>query len=370
MCTDNFGDNRLRSALSPDGTRRAVTRNGHTVNIVRLADGHVVNTFDLNGVVGSGFIADLSFSRGSGRQLIVNIEDPDPNQEQVCRFGIERGSVVLQLAGPPGGDALIHEEAVTTSGDGTRVLMESLTDHSVDVFDTTTLHRVGKHIVTSALPGGVGGTVHYTLDQHGTRIAATNKSGNAMVWSVDGTVVVPASQLAPGPVQPTANVNFVGLAFRPDGSQLAVKTVDGRLFVHDLNHPGTRHVIELPTDIAARVVYSPDGAIIAVDPTYLYDATTFEPLSTTRLFPTDWNDAGRDLGTVATRFVQTGDALYLVSERALDTAAVRWRIDIAGLRARTCALAERNFTRSEYDRYRIRNPFGRAPCGVLPNAGG
>jgi hypothetical protein len=52
-------------------------------------------------------------------------------------------------------------------------------------------------------------------------------------------------------------------------------------------------------------------------------------------------------------------------ERTGETAAVRWRVDLIGLRQRACATAGRNLTADEFDRYDIGDTY-RVTCPELP----
>jgi hypothetical protein len=58
-----------------------------------------------------------------------------------------------------------------------------------------------------------------------------------------------------------------------------------------------------------------------------------------------------------------GDALYFVEERTDETAAVRWRVDVDGLRASSCARAGRNLTAAEVDLYQVDAKIGMTLCG-------
>ena len=161
-------------------------------------------------------------------------------------------------------------------------------------------------------------------------------------------------------VQPTADVTLFGIDFSPDDRYLAVKSVDQVLRRYDLSN-GSVLTRQLPTDAAARVVHSPDGTVIAVDGTYLYDAATLRPIAG-RLRPEHWNDPTRDVGTQSTAFQSGPDgSLHLVAERASDTEAVGWRIDIDGLQAQSCSIAGRNLTQDEFDLYGV-GPTYRPTC--------
>ena len=270
--------------------------------------------------------------------------------------------IVVQLA--PG----LHQdpepgEFRTSSNDGGRLLFSSLDHKTLVVRDAASPNTVvGKQFSTSALPPTPDGITVYTLDPHGGLIAGTNSSGHVVVWSVSGDIVVPFSRFNVGPVEATSDVPLPGVAFSPNGDTLAIKTVDHRLFLFGMNlNSQAPRSTGIPLDAASRVTWSPDGSLIAVDGTYLFDAATLRQVGP-KLRPLEWDDTIFDRGTDGTRFVQDGASTYLVTQRTGETAAARWRVDTGGLQRSACGTAGREFTPDEMLRYGFDGPVGKEPC--------
>jgi hypothetical protein len=260
------------------------------------------------------------------------------------------------------------ERVVRSSGDGSHVLFATLDESTLVVRATDTLTEIAPAFASLGADTSQGSVENiYTLDWEGRRVAGTNSAGHTVVWTLAGGTFVPYHELTPpGGVQPTRTIALKGLAFSPDGAHVALKTIDQRLIVWDLEHPENPRVKLLPGDAMARVTYSPDGDLIAVDGTYLFSAATLDQIGP-RLRPTEWSDPILDAGTQATQFVTTPDGgLLLMVERLYDIGAAQWRIDPAALTERACALAGRNLTREEFDLYEIGGEYRAAPCAGRP----
>jgi hypothetical protein len=360
---DNAVDNRVRSALSREGTMRAVSTDARSIELVDLETDAPTMHVDL-GLDPLQRINYMFFS-ADARSILVNIETPNPDPDPTdwrCRNGVPAGAIVVPLQVGAPVVPLADEAIVRSSDDGRRLLTRSFDGSTLTVRDATDPTRAINTIPTSALPttGSLTGNL-YTLDPTGERIAGTNSNGRTVIWTVDDGAVVFDQQ---ADVEPTARQDLFGLSFDHDGTRLAVKSVDQRLRIYDLarsdQEPLTR---ALPTDAAARVAFSPDGTIVAVDGIYLFDAATLRPIGD-RLRPQGWDDPARDRGVQAMWFHETDSrSLHLFAERAFDTAAVDWRLDVEGLRARACELAGRNLTEFEFELYAIDTRY-RPTCGA------
>ena len=371
----------LRSALSPDGTVRAVARDARTIQLVSLDSKPTTTVPQLP--LGTGErISDMRFTHDEDSlSLFVDVElvpTPEPGQ-LVCAFGDPIATIVVRLR--DGGAWLSHPtatrfdnvEAVQSSRDGRRLLFASLSpNHTpgthVIVRDGTTLALVNQ-FDTTALPldGALGSPGNlYAIDTTGTRVAGTNAQGYAVIWSVaTGSVV--ADLAPPTKIEPTASLNLAGISFSPDGRSLAVKTVDQRLLEWNISNPAAATVLpaQLGSDAAARVVYSPDGSLIAVD-AMLFDAKTLQPIGP-RLLPADWDNPLVDVGTQMSQFVQLDDGTLLFElVRTGGASAVSWAIDTASLQDRACAVAGRNLTREEFGQYGVSGEYRATPCEALP----
>jgi hypothetical protein len=348
---------KLRSAVSPGADVRAVSDDARTVSMQDLASQTVMPWVDLGLLddeeIGYVFFSsDASFAPDGtpqGGSLLVNIVSNDPDfvgGDAQCPDTPAVGSMVIPLTNPTGATRF-EETLVGTSADGGRILFRSFDGTQLVIRDAVALTTMGTIDTTALEPGSDLACNVYRLDATGDRVAGTNQAGEVIVWSVaDGLelrkLALPlAEQLEP---------DLYGLAFSPDGTTLAVKSVDQTLWLVDLVNASSPIIDQpLASDAAARVVFSPDGSMIAVDGTYLFDASTLRQMPG-RLKPAHWNES-TDFGSQATRFVEEGEALYLVVERVFDSEAVKWRIDGAGLRERACALAGRNLSQREFTRY-------------------
>jgi hypothetical protein len=339
-------DSLLRSAISPDGRTRALSRDGRAIVLVDLRTGGVTPLPPL-GLAGNERIAYFFFSK-DGRSLVVNLETPSEDPDEFrCRNGVQIGSVVIAIEGAISASPRLGEVAVSSSESG-RLLFTSP--------DRTVIHvrsaDLSEHITFAADLLAPDPTLHsvgnlYTIDWTGTRVAGTNATGEVVVWTVTNGH---GTRLPKPAVERTADLNLVGIAFSRN-DRLAVKAVDQSLRVYDLSDLSAQpRLKQLPTDARARVTYSPDDELIAVDGTYLFDSATLRQVGP-RLKPSEWSRIDFDIGTQAQTFVTQGNALYLVSERTGDMAAVAWRLDVGSLRAQACAFAGRNLTSDEYHLY-------------------
>ena len=373
----------LRSALSGDGTIRAVSRDARTIQLVALGGGPAPSIPDLALPVNAERIASLRFTRNDDLlSLIVEIEPittatagkpvctsdgPDSVATIVVRLRNAAGAWLSQ----PTKQRFDGELVAQSSADGNRLLFSNITaDHvpgtHVVMRDGTTLAQVAS-FDTTALPldnlQGSAGNL-YAVNSDGSRIAGTNANGYAVIWSVpDGSVLV--NRAPPTKVQPTASVNVDGISFSPNGQSLAIKTVDQRLVVWDVTDPAHAKSgsAQLGADAAARVVYSPGGSLVAVD-ALLFDATTLQPIGP-RLAPPSWNDPVTDGGMQQTQFVEVGDSLLFEAVRTGGDSAVSWAIDEASLQDRACAVAGRNLTFDEFTQYGLPGNYGATPCPLL-----
>jgi WD40 repeat protein len=370
-------DTYQRSTVSPDGHERAFSDDARTIRFSAV-DGGAVDRSGPALDIGVPADARIDFLRYTpdGRSLLVNIEHPKtlgelgPNEAR-CRNGDPAGSIVVRLRDANGARlavpvaTLFTEQVVAPSGDSRSLLFRSVDHRTLVVRNAETLVNVAPPFSVGVLTPEIDPTTRFAIDHTGDRVAGTNRDATTVVWTRTGNAFVPgATRTPPSSVQPTARLDLDGIAFSPDGDHLAVKTVDQRLFVWDLAASADKDPAErqLPDEAMARVFYSPDGTIIGVDGIFLFDAQTLRPLGPRFRVP-EWNNPSFDDGTGGTRFTVDGDALWLVAERADDTSAVRWRVDVGYLRAQSCALARRNLSDSEISLYAVDPKAGPSLCG-------
>ncbi|MDQ1380707.1 MAG: hypothetical protein QOJ71_1426, partial [Actinomycetota bacterium] len=359
----------LRTATNRDATMRALTRDGTTLILRHLDPAHHAHT-DVNGpalpLVGAEQIDWLSFSP-DGSLLFVNFHDP--SKENSAQRHYPSGSVVVTIA-TGAVSRRFPEELVTSSGDGTRLAfrernaVDPLRTNGIVVRTADDLKDEWR-VDVSALPEDdvAAASSVYALDWYGGKLAGTNGSAKAVVWSRGDPGY---RRFDPGS-EAVARVAFFGVAFSSDGTRLALTTPDRRVRLYDLTTSATepKVVQRLSPFAGGRVKFSDDGEMLLVDGIYLMDGHSLELIGP-RLHPDAWNDPSKDLGTNATFF--TRDGQYVVAERGDDSQSVRWAVGVKTLRTHACSIAARNLTRDEAEQFRLGSKsLSRCP---FPVAGG
>jgi hypothetical protein len=347
---------RLRTAGGPGGAL-ARSDDARTVAIFARSTSHALDL----GLAPNEQIGELSWSR-DGQLLLVHVE----GLENKCATGSNRGTIavrVLEASGAPLNipvvAARLPERLLSTSETPSRLLFQA-PGSTLVVRDGTDLEQIAR-FDGSALSTTTGVSVHALERQGGGRVAGTNSSGRVIVWDADDGRVL--NDLSMGVVQPTARLDFIGVAFRPGTDELAVKTVDQRIGIFTLSTGSRRVERQVPPEAAARLTYSPDGSLLVLDGGFLYDHD-LERMGG-RLWPAAWDRLTSDAGSESTRFERgVFGSLYLIIERTDDTEAARWRVDPAGLRLLACGQAGRNLTQAEASLFGVAPP----PHKTCPNS--
>jgi WD40 repeat protein len=275
---------------------------------------------------------------GANGPMAVNLTDGD--------------AVVADLGGANLGR--VDGPVRAASHDGTRLAVRQ-PDRHVDVVDTAGLGVVRTvdlaPLPDPGLPGTPVGDIEdvLALDPSGDRLAATNATGEVVVWSVRTGQVL--THMLGTPVDRNA-VPFAGLAFSPSGDRLVSKSPSNLVRMWDTANWSQVANEQLQNDeLAGRVAFSPDGALVAVDGLFVLDGTTLEVVADLA-FET----------TSGLRFSADGRSLLVLRD---DGVILRWAVGVDELVDTACTLAGRNLTRTEWARY-LPNLAYRATCPAYP----
>lgn len=253
------------------------------------------------------------------------------------------GAVVARTDGTVVGRTV--GQIAVVSRDGTR-LVERDSARSVRVLDAADLSVVRRISLTALPEDDVDSAPDVVaVDPSGRLLAATNATGDTVVWNVASGAVVTT---LPGRSVDRITYPLFGLAFSPDGTKLVVKTPSNDVRMYEVSTSSDWAVAatqRLPGEYAGRVVFSPDGTLVVVDGLYLLDGRTLDPIVYLRSSP----------GAV-TRFSSDGRFLVTVSsplggDPAVPRAVTRWTLDAEMLRSEACRIAGRGLTIDERNRY-------------------
>jgi DNA-binding beta-propeller fold protein YncE len=144
-----------------------------------------------------------------------------------------------------------------------------------------------------------------------------------------------------------------GVAYSPDGSTIAVADFTGQLTFINAQTGRVERRVQLIAEPLATVAYSPDGRMIATvdtqDNTRLYDSATLRQIGTTYAPPWAQQPGPLSIGHASfAQFAPDGTRVYVSDEGAgvwaVPTSAALWEADV-------CRIANRPFTRAEWDQY-------------------
>lgn len=312
-------------------------------------------------ILADGITVFEPFAAGTAvrfRNLFTGETAPGPSLQQ-------GESVAYTLAGPEGGPlvvnltdgtAVVADEqgstigrtpgwVATASRDGSRMALRGpgRTVEVVDTGDLSTVQTISLDALSDDDIAAQSDSV--ALDPDGSRLAATNGTGDTVVWDV-GTGEVITS--IPGLSADRISYPLWGLGFSPDGGRLVVKGASNTVRMYATG-PGDewelRATETLPKEFAGRVLFSPDGSLVAIDGLFLLDGETLRPIATLLAGP----------GSV-TRFSSDGSSLATIAASGLEgpddfREVVRWTVSIDELSAEACRIAARDLTIDEWNRY-------------------
>jgi WD40 repeat protein/class 3 adenylate cyclase len=330
-------------AVSPDGTRFAANAQGNGAGVSSLA---------LYSVAPLSRLGDVSLGHGrtagaaawAGRSRLVVGADHGLMQLWSVGHGSARPGEILRGLSPQG-----QVRSIATAQHGSVVA-------AVDGFDG------------SAKPGQFPPEEgQLAIWRYGrlVRGKTLNFSGyaDAVALSADGATAAVSAETLPGrPVRvlivdaqngrverritvPNASGSVSALAFAPDGS-LATGTWSG---IVNLWNPNTGRGIGHPTLVAAApvasIAFSPDGSTFATSGgssggTRIWDTATLQQLGSD--FPGGQGQWGAE--------AYTPDGRYLFSVFG-DGTGFRWPVSVTAWEKHACAVAGRNFTPEEWQRF-------------------
>lgn len=232
--------------------------------------------------------------------------------------------------------------ALAFSPDG-KTLAAGLVDGSIILWDTTTGSTLGQPITANE-----DGVLALAFSPDGKTLASGGFDSQVILWDV-------ATQTAVGEplLGHTDAVNT--LAYSPDGKILASGSRDTTIMLWD---PVTRQPIDQPlvghTDWVNSLAFNPDSSLLVSASNdkslALWDIAQGERLGEPLLGHIDW----------ALSVTFSPDGKKLVSG-GLGKNIIQWDVDLASWQQRACAIANRNFTQDEWERYFQTTPY-RTTC--------
>jgi WD40 repeat protein len=259
------------------------------------------------------------------------------------------------------------EECRAFSGDGNRILTAELAPDggatAIRVYDIRGSTE-GPWTLDADLPDDSQDFSQdiFALDHIGDRIAGTNGTGTSRVWERATNDLIHDES----PDVQTSDLPLAGIAFNRKGN-LATVAPDAIIRLYDLDRVRGDQQVAASDPIsaidhdgrAARLRFSPDGAMLLIDGIYLFDADTLARMSV-RLHPGHWNRFGfaasdqlPDTGTAATGFSTDGRFVYAI--RTDYSEVVRWDISVDSMIARACRLVRRAPTVAEVTSRELRS---------------
>jgi WD40 repeat protein/DNA-binding SARP family transcriptional activator len=234
--------------FSPDGTRFATGSQDRTAKVWNISSEGIEESITLAGH--SGTVYDLAFSP-DGRFLATGSNDgtarvwdvsPTGNQEILTVAG--HSNWMRRVAYSPDGARL-----VTTNGDGQAVILDAGTGETLRTF-----------------PHPAGAVQDAAFSPDGTRLATGGEDNTARVWdATNGQELLTLTGHAEAPLVGGVFAGILGVAFSPDGKQLASAGADGQVLLWDAETGEIVLALQVhPAGIGVtRVAFSPDGTLLA-----------------------------------------------------------------------------------------------------------
>ena len=272
-------------ALSPDGRTAAIEAANGGVRLLDLASGRVRTLTGAGDEAARAFSPDgrtLSTAEDSGNVILWEVEAGvpietleghtgitethafSPDGRTLYTAGNDGRVIVWDVAGDrrlgrpfPRGAEGDYRPAFALSPDG-RALAVARLDGRVDLIDAETLRRTASF---EAFPGRAAAAIDYSAD--GRRLAVAGQGGGVGVWDAESGEQLGALLRAPRGPRTTNPRTVDALAFG-QGDLLAAAEVGGAVRIWDI---GRRELLRPPLRLPPSVyglAFSPDGSQLAV----------------------------------------------------------------------------------------------------------
>ncbi len=232
------------AAYSPDG------------RLIAVAVGHVVQLRDAQSLM---IQATLEGHNGDVSSLVFHpdgtILASGSQDDPVVRLWDTRtGRELAQLRGH---DDWIRSLAFSADG---RLLASGSADRTARIWDMTT----NRALVTLRGHTDLLGNVAFSPD--GQRLASASRDGTARLWDVATGRQIDDFRFT-APVEPQSQTPFwlTGIAFSPDGRQIAVGSIDGNVYLLDAATGNLQRTLRGHDGwvVIRGLAYSPDGRLLA-----------------------------------------------------------------------------------------------------------
>ncbi len=176
---------------------------------------------------------------------------------------------------------------VVFAGNGSLLGVISEGDHSLSLWDVTTMARVGEPFTTEA---ATGSAASFAFSPDGRALSAALQSGEIATWDVAARVETGA-RFRSADSDPDRG-DFRAVAYSPDGRLLATGTASGGMALYDVQSrsPSALSLSAGPTTPALSMGFNPQGTLLvagtAGGSTYMWDLTTGQLVTSSLLLST------------------------------------------------------------------------------------
>jgi WD40 repeat protein len=175
---------------------------------------------------------------------------------------------------------------VVFAGNGSLLGVLSEADHSLSLWDVTTMARVGEPFTTDA---AIGSSATFAFSPDGRDLSAALQSGEIATWDV-ATRVETGARLRSGDSSPRGA--FRAVAYSPDSRLLATGIASGGMALYDMQSraPAAVSLSPGPTTPPASMAFNPQGSLLVAGtdaaPTFMWDLTTGQLVASPLLLST------------------------------------------------------------------------------------
>jgi len=330
----------LALAFSPDGGTLAsgggsiTDQTGESDNTIRLWD---VTTGAVNTELSAHdlYITGLAFSP-DGQRLASAGDD------QVIRiWNLDTGSIIHTIDIPQRSDWI----PLVFSPDG-KTLASGRDDGTIDLWDTTTGDPLA-----DPMNGHTAAIQSLAFSPDGKYLASGSDDRTVIIWDIA------RREMLYDPLTGHSDT-ATSVAFSPDGARVAAGSYDDTVIIWDVTTGQRIGQPFIAADFITGIGYSPDGKLLAsgsVDERLLlWDVTRGEIIGQPFI-----GHSGR---INALAFSPDGST---VATGSVDAAVILWDVSLASWQRRACAVANRDLTAQEWERYFQDAPYHQT-CSPTP----